>query len=163
MLRCLLISIVVFGISHSAFATEQEKDLVIVEGQHIYTHSLLDLDKIFPDRKFPEFEMISTGNWKGYRATWATFQKQLYLVGIEGRVAGKKDLLRNNELLPGQNFPVKVSVWSGTIVQKRESSEFGGEPMMWSDVTETTTITVTKGVVTDQKVAIKRTPRNDAN
>ncbi|HET6424701.1 MAG TPA: hypothetical protein VFG20_13515 [Planctomycetaceae bacterium] len=163
MLSRLLLIVFAINIPLFALATEQEKDLVIVEGQHVYTFSLLELNEIFPHIRFPEFEMISTGNRKGYRATWATFQNQLYLVGIEGRIAGKTDLLRNNELLLGQNFPVKVAAWSGTIVQKNESSEFGGEPTAWSDVTKTTTITVTKGVVTNHKVTIKRTPRNDAS
>lgn len=109
MVRHLLIAAAICCIPGSAFATIQESDLVILEGQHIYADSPPSLEEVFPDIKFPEFEMISTANRKGYRATWATFQKRLYLVGLEARVAGNKELLRNNELIPGHDFPLKVT------------------------------------------------------
>ncbi len=147
----------------SALATIQESDLVILEGQQLYTHSIPSLDKVFPDITFPKFEMISTGNRKGYRATWATFQKRLYLVGLEARVVRKKKLQRNNDIIPRHNFPLKVTDWSGTIIQIGRSSSLDADTMTWTDITETTTVTVKKGVVTNTKVAIERKPRNTSN
>ena len=100
MVRYLLIVVAISCFPCSALATIQESDLVILEGQRIYTYSLPSLETVFSDITFPKFEMISTANRKGYRATWATFQKQLYLVGLEARVAGKKELLRNKDITP---------------------------------------------------------------
>ena len=160
MVRHLLIVVAICSIPCSALATTQEQDLLILEGQHIHTYSLPRLDEAFPAIRFPEFEMISTANRKGYRATWATFQKQLYLVGLEARVTGKKHMLRNNDILPGHPFPLKVADWSGMIIQTDRSSSWNGET--WTDITETTTITVKKGVVTGTKVATERKPRDAA-
>ena len=163
MLRHLLILVVVGFFPCSALATIQEPDLLILEGKRIFTYSLFRLDKVFPDITFPEFEEISTANRKGYTATWATFQKHLYLVGLEARIAGKDKLLGNSDIILGHHFPLKVTNWSGTIVQTERSSSLDVDTMTWTDITETTTIIVKKGVVTDTKVAIERKPRDDTD
>lgn len=159
MVRHLLLFVIISFISRSALGTIQEQDLLILEGQRIYTYKLPSLDEAFPCITFPKFTMISTANYKGYRATWATFQKQLYLVGLEAHVVGKKKLSRNTDIIPEHSFPLKVTHWSGTIVKTERRSSLGPETMTWTDITETTTITVTKGVVTDTTVTIKRKPR----
>jgi hypothetical protein len=155
LLACFLVGLV----TESVLATDQEPDLLIFEGQRIYTHSLPALSKAFPDITFPEFSMISTANYSGYRATWATFQKQLYLVGLEARVDGKTELSHNGELLPAHAFPLKVQRWSGTIAQTAKSSSLNPKTMIWTDITETTTITVKNGIVTGAKVDMKQVPR----
>lgn len=160
MILQLLIVVAMAGFCCPALDTPQEPDLLILEGQRIYTSSLPSLEEALPDITFPEFTMISTANYKGYRATWATFQKQLYLVGLEGRVEGNDDLLRNHDLVPEHSFPIKVTGWSGEIVQTNRSSSLDGETRKWTDIEKTTTITVEKGMVTDTSVAVTRKPRD---
>ena len=158
-----LLMLIAFGLfPSSALSTIQERDLLILEGQRIYTNSIR-LHDAFPDIKFPEFSMISTANWGGYRATWATFQKQLYLVGLEARVDGMKKLSRNNEIIPKHSFPLKVTTWSGSVVQVERSSSLDVDTMNWTDITETTTISVKNGVVKDTKVTVDRKPRKPNN
>ena len=45
----------VLFILNNAFATEQEKSLLVLEGRHIYTYDLPKLNEAFPDIKFPKF------------------------------------------------------------------------------------------------------------
>lgn len=132
---------------------------MILEGKRVYTYSLIRIDEVFPDITFPEFEMISTANRKGYSTTWATFRKQLYLVGIEGRVAGRDELVGNNDILPDHQFPLKVTKWSGKIVQIDRSSSLDVDTMILTDITETTTITVKNGLVTNTSIKVERSPR----
>lgn len=159
-----LLLLIAFGLfPSSSLSTIQEEDLLILEGQRIYTHSLPPLEKAFPDITFPEFEWQSTANRKGYRATWATFQKQLYLVGLEAHVPGKVEPLRNSALTPGRLFPLKVTGWSGSIVDIEKSSSLDVDTMNWTDITETTTITIKNGVVKDTKVTVEEIPRKANN
>lgn len=164
MTRALLCLFVIAWVSRSAIATEQEQDLLILEGQHIYTYDLPRLDEAFPDLTFPEFEMISTANRKGYRATWATFQNHLYLVGLEARVDGKRKqgLLRNNQIIAKRKFPLKVTLWSGKIVQTENSSSLDIETMKGTDILETTTIIVKDGAVTKTAITVTRNPGKPA-
>jgi hypothetical protein len=134
-------------------------DLLILEGSQIYTYDLPHLNEAFPAIKFPKFTPISTANYKGYRATWATFQKQLYLVGLEARVNGNAELLRNEEITSGHSFPLKVTDWSGKILHMEKSSTLDMKKMTWMEVTETTAITVNKGVVISTNVSVERKPR----
>jgi len=88
---------------------------------------------------------------------------QIILVGIEARVAEKKELLRNNDIIPGHNFPLKVTAWSGTIIQTERNSSLDVETMTWTDSTEKTTITVNKGLIAHTKHAVKQKKRREAN
>ena len=156
-----VILLIILTAASTAFATRQEKDLLILEGRRIYTYDLPGLAETFPSIKFPEFVGMSTANYKGYRATWATFQNQLYLVGLEAQVPGKTDLLRNEEIVPGHAFPLKVTAWSGKITQVTRYTEMSSGSMVVWEVTETTTITVSKGVVVTIDTNVDRRPRNN--
>jgi hypothetical protein len=159
----LLLLLVLSFIPCPVLATGQESDLVILEGKRFYTYSLARIEEVFPDISFPDFEMISTSNRKGYSTIWATFHKQLYLVGIEGRVAGNDELVGNNDILPDCQFPLKVTKWSGTIVQTDRSSSQDVDTMIWTDITETTKITVKHGLVTNTSVNIEQKTRKSAD
>lgn len=141
-----------------ASGTVQERDLLVLEGERIYTYDLPRPEQAFPNIKFPEFEMISTGNYKGYRATWATFGKKLYLIGLEARVHGKEELQRNEQLTPNHTFPLKVSGWSGEITRTERSSVTEGIDGPTYQVEKTTTIVVQDGAVTSIHVTTNRRP-----
>jgi len=117
-------SILIFMLmsTFQTFATTQEEDLLIVHGRRIYTHDMPDLKTAFPNFKIPEFVMISTGNYKGYVATWAVFDKELFLVGIYGQLKGKNSLIHDKEVFDVP-FPIKVVGWSGTIKQSNKAFE----------------------------------------
>ena len=143
-----------------ARGTTQEMDLLIFEGRRLFSAGLPRLDQAFPGITFPKFIPLSTANYKGYRATWATFEKQLYLVGLEARVKGHSGLMRNGAVIPGHKFPLKVTDWSGRIVHREKSfsiqlQEAGPRSQ---EVIATTTLTVEKGVVIATHTDVDRKP-----
>ena len=100
-----------------AFATTQEQDIIVVDGAIYYTYNLPSLAECLPNVSIPEFQMLHTANYKGYRATWAVINKQLFLIGVEGKIhetEGKR-MHTTSELFPQVYFPHKVTSFSGTI------------------------------------------------
>jgi len=98
-------------------ATTQEKDLIIYEGSRYYTYVLPSLSEALPNIELPNFIMLSTANWDGYRASWAIIENQLFLIGVEGKTkenSGKR-MLSSRELFPELIFPVKIVGFSGII------------------------------------------------
>ena len=134
----------------SAIATTQERDLIILEGDRIYTYDLPNLKEAFPDIEFPEFGFLSTSCWKGYRGTWATFQKQLYLVGLEAIV--EDTFAHNSEITPKYKFPLKVNTWSGKITRTEESYPIELDPKKSRKEITTTIITIKNGTVVDVNI-----------
>jgi hypothetical protein len=163
MSRYMLVLILFCAFAGTTNATIQESSLLILEGQHIYSYNLPPLQAAFPDIKFPEFQWVSTGNRKGYRATWATFQNQLYIVGLQGQLSVKGKLLQNEDITKGYSFPLKVTSWSGKIVQTEAHSELDVETFISTDVKVITTITLKKGKVIDVKVREERKQRPDTD
>lgn len=155
---CLLFLICLGLYPGTARATVQESDVFILEGKRIYTSSLFPLVKVFPDIKFPQFDEISTANRKGYVATWATFQNRLYLVGLEGNVPGHDKHLCNEQITPGHRFPLKVTKWSGDIIQTISYSSYDSETEQGTYTSEITTIKVRSGIVTDTTEKVIRKP-----
>lgn len=155
MSRFILCFILLGACTSTANATIQVKSLLILEGEHIYTYRLPLLKDAFPDIKFPEFKWITTANRKGYTATWATFQNQLYLVGLQGQTSLHGKLLKNEDITTGHTFPLKVTSWSGKIVQTELL-----DPDSYSlREVKVKTITVKKGKVIHVKLHEKRNPR----
>lgn len=155
---CLLFLICLGLLPGTARATVQESDVFILEGKRIYTSSLFPLVKVFPDIKFPQFDEISTANRKGYVATWATFQNRLYLIGLEGNVPGHDKHLCNEQITPGHRFPLKVTKWSGDIIQTISYSSYDSETEQGTYTSEITTIKVRSGIVTDTTEKVIRKP-----
>ena len=125
--RSLIYGLICFVSSFSAlFATIQETDLIIVEGHRYYGDKLPSLKEAFPERILPEFVMLSTANYKGYRATWAVVQGQLVLVGIEGKIKGDGShrLHRSGELFPEITFPHRVTSFTGTLALRGDSADY---------------------------------------
>ena len=145
--RLLAVAILISALAVPSGATEQEMDLIILEGAHVYADDLPALEDAFPDIVFPEFGFLSTSAYKRYRPTWATFQKQLYLVGLQAVVNGK--LVHNNEILAGYTFPLKVTAWSGTLIQIGRSYPFNPDSEVQMVKTYTSTIVIEKGLITD--------------
>lgn len=161
MRKVLLIVALFVSLVFPALATTQEMSLFVFEGQRLWTYDMPRLDQAFPDVTFPKFTWISTANYKGYRATWATFQKRLYLVGLEARVKGHDHLLRNEQIVPKNTFPLKVTEWSGKIVHAEKSFSIEGEELKSWENTVTTTFTVQKGLVISVDVEVDRKPARE--
>lgn len=140
-------------------ATTQETDLIIVEGHRYYTYELPSLKEAFPDSKLPEFVMLHTANYKGYRATWAIAQGQLFLIGIEGKLKDDDThrLHRSRELFPKITFPHPVTSFSGTLELEGDSDDYVIEGKVIHS-TESVTITIKDGKVvsTEKKTSTRK-------
>jgi len=100
----------------------QAKDIVVIQGRHLYIRRPPNLQEMFPEFDLPEFEEISTGNYRGYRATWAVIHERLYLIGIEGKVDGR--ILWDEKIFKGAKFPVRVVAWDGEMYETSVSESF---------------------------------------
>lgn len=110
---------------HGAFATVQGPltyDRIVI-GEHIYVilqHPMLglwsyDTEKPLPEGKkwAPEFDSSGTADWAGYRATWEIRGSKLFLQSIRGKIKGKS--VKNRDIIPGGDFPLSASWYSGKI------------------------------------------------
>ena len=133
-LLCILLMV-----SFSAIATIQEQDLIIVEGARYYTYSLPTLAEALPDTDIPEFSMLHTANYKGYRASWAVINNQLFLIGVEGNLlkSHERRLYKSQEIFPTLTFPVKITAFSGVIKLRGRPSDY---VVKGQDIIETTEI-----------------------
>jgi hypothetical protein len=153
------ITCILFSIGH-AIATTQEKDLIIVEGHRYYTDEYPSLKEAFPDTKLPDFVMLHTANYKGYRATWAIVDGQLLLIGVEGKIKGDDShrLHRSKELFPKITFPYRVTSFSGILELKGGSDDYVIEGQL-IHTTKSVKITLKEGKVTSTKNETSTTKR----
>ncbi|RKE94653.1 hypothetical protein [Ichthyenterobacterium magnum] len=86
-----LFSIIIFFISLSSFATVQEKDILIFNGEvsELKNYYLEEYFELFPEKK-PKEGIISSNLWRGYRAIFVALDKQIFLVDLEIRVKEEK-------------------------------------------------------------------------
>ena len=91
----LALIILTFSINSRVLATEQQSEVIIFEGKtyHFpYLHPLqpyLEKLEIKPEFRI-EPEVITSGNWRGYMATWEISENKLYLKDIESYIGDKK-------------------------------------------------------------------------
>ncbi len=91
----------------NSHATAQQPDILIyMEKKHsIYTNPLEVYFKTYPDKR-PKTSIISTGNWRGYVATFEIIDSTLFLRDIEVVGGDGKNGLRTrsamDEVFPGQ-------------------------------------------------------------
>jgi len=78
---------------------------------------------VLPKQKIPEFGLSRTSNHKGYTASWAVFDNQLYLIGIVAVLRDSEKLSSNTAVLKNVKFPLQVTNWSG-IVTRRDPVSF---------------------------------------
>ena len=130
-------------------------DLIIVEGGCYYTHNLPSLKAALPDATIPEFVMLHTANYKGYRATWGVFDGQLYLVGIEGKLKDDKShrLHTSRELFPKLTFPCPIKSYTGTIELEGRPDDYVIEQEKTIHETTSITLKFEKGKLVDTKKA----------
>ena len=138
--KAFLVTLVVFltgALYSSALATTQERDLIVFEGARYYTYSLPSLAECLPGIKLPDFRMLTTANYKGYRATWAVIDSQLFLIGVEGKVQQNEGrrMLSSHELFLKLTFPHKVTSFSGQIELKGRSLDYEirGNTIIYTD------------------------------
>jgi len=136
-----------------ASATQQVKDLLIIQGKHLYTYDTPSPSEAFPKLKIPQFHSVSTANYKGYVATWAVFQEQLYLIGLEGLIEDEElgfPIMHSDEkILKGQVFPLKVEGWSGEVkdvIRGCSTTVEGSNKVTYYD--KVSTVVIEKGKVT---------------
>jgi hypothetical protein len=91
----------------NSYATAQQPDILIYKGKKhsIYTNPLEVYFKKHPDKR-PKTSIISTGNWRGYVATFEIIDSMLLLRDIEVVGEDGKNGLRArsamDEVFPGQ-------------------------------------------------------------
>jgi hypothetical protein len=108
----------------NAFATAQAPDRIIYNGKEYKLHSnpLEAYFKKFPDKR-PKADIMSTGLWRGYIATFEFIDKSLYLkdIQIEVRKKGGKNSFDTewksvvSEISPG-NGKLKIDWLTGILV-----------------------------------------------
>lgn len=85
--KLILLALIVFSLSTAAFATGQEPDKIVYKGveRSLFSNPLEDYYKRPEDR--PKFAigpfMFSSGNWRGYVATWKIDNGKLFLTKID--------------------------------------------------------------------------------
>ena len=112
-----IIATLIGAFPRCSVATPQERDLIVLEGARYYTYRLPSLAECLPGVDIPTFVPMTTADGKGYRATWAIIDSQLFLIGVEGmtqETAGRRKL-STPELFPKVTFPFKVIAFSGEI------------------------------------------------
>jgi hypothetical protein len=150
------------AVTIAAQATVQVRDFLIIHGKGIYTDDTPSLKHAFPKLIIPAFGMISTANYKGYSATWAVFEGQLYLVGLEARIRESGEMLWDEKVLQGQKFPIKVEEWSGVVRQSSSGSSFDPNTGIREQYDRVTTITFENGKVTQAEFD-RKVPRGGAD
>ncbi|MEJ7643715.1 MAG: hypothetical protein WKF87_03915 [Chryseolinea sp.] len=95
------------GKSH---ATTQQPDVLIYKGKKysLYTNPLDEYFRKHPDKK-PKTSIISSGNWRGYVATFEIIDSTLFLRDIEIEIGDDKSGLRTKSVMD-EVFPGKSTV-----------------------------------------------------
>jgi hypothetical protein len=121
MTRCIAIAVVTLLTCDITVATEQVQDVLVFGARRYAIHEVPMLGlwdygggsagtgKTRP----PAFEVRSSGNWSGYRATFEIRDSKLLLRRIVGRIDGKRR--RDEEIIPGKQFPIVASWYTGKI------------------------------------------------
>ncbi len=119
-------------------ATQQEPDFLLVDGQKLelldpyYYHTGYPLDDFFSEKNpRPEFfhkeGSRSTGNGRGYVATWEIKEGKLYLAKVEKTYRLDDDIriIPAERFMPGKAYPVFADWFSGVLqaVESRYSQE----------------------------------------
>lgn len=153
LLAVAVVTVCVGAFGRSAIATTQEQDLLILEGACYYTYKLPSLADSLPGVAIPKFRMLTTANYKGYRATWAVIDGQLFLIGVEGKTeeTGGKRMISTPELFPGVAFPFRVTTFSGQIELEGRHLDYVIDETNIITYTDTLTLTFEKGRVADIK------------
>jgi len=102
--------------------SHQAKDIVVIQGRHLHIKRPPNLQDVFPEFNLPKFEEISTGNYRGYVATWAVIQEHLYLIGLEGKVNG--NMLWDEKIFIDAKFPIPAVAWDGDMYESSASESF---------------------------------------
>lgn len=123
-MRALSTLILLICFNLTVFGTAQAPDKIIYNGKEYSLHSnpMESYFEKFPDKR-PECEVMSTGLWRGYIATFEIKDNQLYLKDIEIQVSTKKknDKYKYswksvlNEVFPNQEL-IKIDWLTGLLV-----------------------------------------------
>jgi hypothetical protein len=122
MKRVVLILLVISGFSLltvKSNATAQQPDILIYkrEKYRLYTNPLEQYFSKYPDKR-PKASIISSGNWRGYVATFEVVDSTLFLLDIEVEEDdGKNGTLTRSamdEVFPGQKV-VALEWFSGLL------------------------------------------------
>jgi hypothetical protein len=113
----LINSVFIIGIvlwTSETYATGQEPDILIFKGKRysLYTNPLDGYFRKYPDKK-PKSDIISTGNWRGYVATFELIDSTLFLRDIVIETNDSKKSVMN-EVFPGQSA-VAIEWFNGLL------------------------------------------------
>ena len=115
----LVLTILLMPAASYALATAQAPDVIFYEGQkrRLYSNPLEDY---YSDgRKRPNFMIgpntITSGNWRGYIATWKVVDNTLYMAHIESWIGRRKATLESIFGSKCRNGRVKATWFSGEL------------------------------------------------
>lgn len=91
----LIIAALVLLVPSTVFATAQQPDVLVVDGK-LYPLYANPLEEFFKTEKSrPRFQIapntMSSGNWRGYVATWTIEDKTLFLIKIDSWICSGGD------------------------------------------------------------------------
>jgi TPR repeat protein len=117
--RCWVVLCLVVTLSSLAYGSAQAPDVIIYNGAHCKLLST-PLESYWNDsHPKPEFGIYrregitlgpSTGNWRGYQATWEILGDVLYLIGIDSISE-----IGLNEVFPQNDGRVRATWYNGTL------------------------------------------------
>jgi hypothetical protein len=83
------ISIVASVLTGRGYGTEQERDIVLIDGERHFFATLPPTD-LWGTSATETFDVQSTSNWKGYEATWEIKDNKLWLTAFSAKINGRE-------------------------------------------------------------------------
>lgn len=106
-----------------ACATAQEPDFIVIDGQKfsLFSNPLGQyLEESKTSSKVFETGHITTGNWRGYVATWEIRDHLLWLTRLDRPYGISDDSepepIPIDKIFPGEKLPIRAKWFSGTLV-----------------------------------------------
>ena len=97
-----------------ASTTRQVHEKVIWNGDEYYAEEHPGVLGVFEKGEGPSFVMISTANYRGYRATWEIKDGRLYLRDMVGRT--REGDVTIADVFPKRRPPIPVDWYTGAII-----------------------------------------------
>lgn len=143
------VAMLVLLVPGAALATNQQAEVIYLDGQKHWLHTL-PLDQYYgPDNPRPNFTAYATFCWRGYVGVWEIKDGVLYLKDIQAWIDKKEAGLK--ALFPGHQGPVAVTWFTGTldVPLDKDASTYGYR----TTYKKYLIITLEKGKVVQQEIA----------
>ena len=84
-----IISIAAVAFTDRGYCTEQERDVVLLDGER-YFFATLPPTGLWGNSAAEAFDVQRTSNWKGYEASWEIKDNKLWLTAFSAKIKGKE-------------------------------------------------------------------------